>query len=51
MPSPFMLTGNVRTSFTFRVIRWEDLLRDNLNRNYIFRADYGLYQYPVYVCK
>jgi SAM-dependent methyltransferase len=28
-----------------------DLLQANLNRNYVFRADYGLYEYAVYVYK
>jgi SAM-dependent methyltransferase len=28
-----------------------DLLQANLNRNYVFRADYGLYEYTVYVYK
>ncbi|MGI8957840.1 MAG: methyltransferase domain-containing protein [Chthoniobacterales bacterium] len=28
-----------------------DLLQANLNRNYVFRADYGLYEYAVYIYK
>lgn len=28
-----------------------DLMQANLNRNYVFRADYGLYEYAVYVYK
>lgn len=28
-----------------------DLVQANLNRNYVFRADYGLYEYAVYVYK
>ena len=31
--------------------RMAHLLQSNLNRNYIFRADYGLYEYAVYVYK
>jgi SAM-dependent methyltransferase len=31
--------------------RMADILQANLNRNYIFRADYGLYEYAVYVYK
>ncbi len=28
-----------------------DLMQANLSRNYVFRADYGLYEYAVYVYK
>ena len=28
-----------------------DLLQANLSRHYVFRADYGLYEYTVYVYK
>jgi SAM-dependent methyltransferase len=28
-----------------------DLLQANLSRNYVFRADYGIYEYTVYVYK
>lgn len=31
--------------------RMAEILQSNLNRNYIFRADYGLYEYSVYVYK
>lgn len=31
--------------------RMAQILQSNLNRNYIFRADYGLYEYAVYVYK
>ncbi len=31
--------------------RMAEILQTNLNRNYIFRADYGLYEYAVYVYK
>jgi SAM-dependent methyltransferase len=31
--------------------RMAQILQANLNRNYIFRADYGLYEYAVYVYK
>jgi SAM-dependent methyltransferase len=31
--------------------RMAKILQANLNRNYIFRADYGLYEYAVYVYK
>jgi len=31
--------------------RMAEILKANLSRNYIFRADYGLYEYAVYVYK
>ena len=31
--------------------RMADILQANLGRNYIFRADYGLYEYTVYLYK
>ncbi|HEV2805870.1 MAG TPA: class I SAM-dependent methyltransferase [Chthoniobacterales bacterium] len=31
--------------------RMADILQMHLNRNYVFRADYGLYEYAVYVYK
>ena len=31
--------------------RMAEILQANLNRNYIFRADYGLYEYTIYVFK